>query len=711
VIARRRPRALARSSGGTEEDRRAEELILRGLLGSRTDPNPTPAPVVFSTRGPSRPTRTSKHGAGLPRASVRLMAGSIDSVHEVALEGWPVDAIAVGHYSGVAPQGAEKLIDDELTRELRVTNTTAQLSRRGVIADFSDRGILRGGLGEPFFIVDPRPGKNKAKARLIAVLGLGEPGRLGVPELTVAVRELCWSLGRLGKQHLASVLIGAGPGNLSIFDAVNAWVRGIRRALIDAGPRRGSSRGAHVGSGVRRITLIEYDTARIQDIAQALQAEQSRQRGAGFDIELSLPTRAERTRWAAKSKGKRARIRAAQGRQPSNAAGDPPPTLVTVRQDNTGYTFSALTENASVPERVVAVDHELVLEANHRLASASDIQAQRSLGRTLLNLVVPHELRPHLRSSAPLVLIVDATTARLHWEMMADGEAEGETSDAFLATARSVTRRLRTAFAPPPEPPPPGARQLRVLVVADPAGDARLPGAALEGMEVARLFERFNTVYASSDHQVEVTRLFGPEEATRLNVLVALTQSRYDVLHFAGHCFFDPENVADSGWVFSGGACLTARELNRIDRIPPFIFSNACESGITPERATKRALAAAPSFAEAFFARGVSNFLCTAWQVEDDAALQFATLLYTELLGLQNVNDGKQGRFGNLAQALRVARAGIFDKQPGVATWGAYQHYGTPSYRFFEAGTEGTEPTSARSTTPTPRHQRRKNER
>jgi CHAT domain-containing protein len=208
-------------------------------------------------------------------------------------------------------------------------------------------------------------------------------------------------------------------------------------------------------------------------------------------------------------------------------------------------------------------------------------------------------------------------------------------------------------------------------------------------MEIARLFERFNQVHGRSGHAVEVTRLFGPADATRLNVLIALTESRYDVLHFAGHCAFDPDDVASSGWIFSGGARLTARELNRIDRIPPFVFSNACESGITPERASARAIAAAPSFAEAFFARGVSNFVCTAWEVDDSAALAFATRLYSELLGLQPAGEA---RFAAMTDALREARAAIFDQGngggvtgvSGVKTWGAYQHYGTPGYRFFE---------------------------
>ena len=54
-----------------------------------------------------------------------------------------------------------------------------------------------------------------------------------------------------------------------------------------------------------------------------------------------------------------------------------------------------------------------------------------------------------------------------------------------------------------------------------------------------------------------------------------------------------------------------------MDRIPKFVFSNACESGVTVDDPGAATTGLAPSFAHAFFARGVSNFVCTAWPVND----------------------------------------------------------------------------------------------
>jgi CHAT domain-containing protein len=180
------------------------------------------------------------------------------------------------------------------------------------------------------------------------------------------------------------------------------------------------------------------------------------------------------------------------------------------------------------------------------------------------------------RQAVPVVLALDATTARIHWEMMADqpaGVTRNFDVERFLGTAHGLTRQLRTTFAQLPEPPLLSDRPLRVLVVADPAEDAPLPGAQEEGEAVATIFDEFGT---QSGRQVEVVRLFGPGRATRVAVLDHLINQRFDMMHYAGHCFFNEKDPPLSGWVFTGGKVLSANELNRIDRVPRFVFSNAC---------------------------------------------------------------------------------------------------------------------------------------
>lgn len=144
---------------------------------------------------------------------------------------------------------------------------------------------------------------------------------------------------------------------------------------------------------------------------------------------------------------------------------------------------------------------------------------------------------------------------------------------------------------------------------------------------------------------------------------------------------------------------LTANELNRIDKAPRFVFSNACESGMTPERADEGNLAMGPTFAESFFERGVANFVCSAWKVDDEAARDFALELYAALLGFSlawselgdrrvytfRMNNEPKPMHAALLQARTAIHAPGSKARPdaGLRTWGAYQHYGDPYFQLF----------------------------
>ncbi|HET9712745.1 MAG TPA: CHAT domain-containing protein, partial [Pyrinomonadaceae bacterium] len=404
--------------------------------------------------------------------------------------------------------------------------------------------------------------------------------------------------------------------------------------------------------------------------------------------------------------------------QPRNIDAVPSRVTLTHDPDKQTYRFGAITENASIPERDTIVDPNLVWTANDELAGEQIPEVQLERGRFLEGLLMPADLRKQLYGAAPLVMMLDATTARIHWEMVAQPSMDNiltrtsdnssgsnfEYEDGFLGTSRGFTRQLRTTFAPPPEPPPPPQSVMRVLIVADPAEDAHLPGAEEEAVAVADLFESY-TPNDPNGTRIEVKRLFGPIDATRTNVLRELMLRRYDLLHFAGHCVFQWDGDPNlSGWIFNAKRreLLTANELNRIDRIPKFVFSNACESGITPDRARDRSDRLAPSFAEAFFNRGVANFVCTAWPVDDVAARVFAVTLYSHLLGI-NTNSISPVP---MHEAMRLARLEIASTPNGRTTWGAYQHYGNPYFQLFYEQQKASSSSTKSDGKPTPTRKR-----
>lgn len=685
------------------EQRKVEEAITRGFLASQDSDEATEESEIER----SNEIESSEIEIG-------LIYGGIETVHQKIKEAQagPVDAIAVGHYIGVQPQAAEKKIDEAISRALlgRDQSDESEIHEADLIlTQYTERGIIHGKLGEPFFMPDPRQerarGANGTKqTRLIVLAGMGESGRFGVPELTVLARELCWSLGRLDKRHLATVLIGTGIGNISMQEAVTGWLNGIRRAVtgskFDAGRR------------LQRVTFVEIDPRKIEPLQKTLQEECARQEKLGLKVKFKPYSekqlgalKEDELKWDRADWLKRK----TNIDQTVNLA----PTRVTLSLDSVRqtYRFGAITADASVPEREIKIDPVVVMQANDELAGEQKATMQLERGRFLEELLMPDDLRRQLYSRAPLVMMLDATTARIHWEMVAQpslaGVAEGtsggsaqegafEYTDDFLSTSRGFTRQLRTTFAAPPEPPPPPRRVLRVLVVADPAEDGHLPGAQEEGTAVADLFESYNMVFKdkAQESRIEVKRLFGPVDATRTNVLRELMVRTYDVLHFAGHCVYQwGGNPELSGWIFNFARreVLSANELNRIDRVPKFIFSNACESGITPDRSGERNVNLAPSFAEAFFARGVANFICTAWPVDDVAARVFALTVYAGLLGYDDEAAGnpdrrpsrREGGAKRMFEAMRDARLAIARTADGRTTWGAYQHYGNPYFQFF----------------------------
>jgi CHAT domain-containing protein len=158
-----------------------------------------------------------------------------------------------------------------------------------------------------------------------------------------------------------------------------------------------------------------------------------------------------------------------------------------------------------------------------------------------------------------------------------------------------------------------------------------------------------------------------------LDVLLGINDyPPFDILHYAGHCVYDADDPEKSGFLFSEDDRLTANDLNRVDRTPKLIFANACQSGVLPSRRDLASPALPAVFAQAFFAKGFANFICTAWPISDDVARDFAEEFYKNLLG-----DGTGPC--PMFEAIRLARQRI----AGTRTWGAYQHYGSPSSRAF----------------------------
>jgi len=208
------------------------------------------------------------------------------------------------------------------------------------------------------------------------------------------------------------------------------------------------------------------------------------------------------------------------------------------------------------------------------------------------------------------------------------------------------------------EAPASGPR-IRVLLVANPTGD--LPGAAAESRALRELLEG----------RAAVLDVLEERAATRTAVLQRLADHDYDVLHFAGHAWFDADDPGRGGLLCAREDVLRGADLADLTRLPALVFCNACEAARVRRRSrARRTLAGAgsTSIAEAFLAGGVANFLGTHWPVGDAAALEFSTKLYRELLAGTTLGD-----------AVVAARRRVFDL--ATIDWADYVHYGAPQFR------------------------------
>ena len=205
------------------------------------------------------------------------------------------------------------------------------------------------------------------------------------------------------------------PAICACEDAVRAWLRGVRRALYDA--------AAAKDPYLKVITFTDISPTNFLLIHRALVEARTAfaHDPEALEIDYSEPSKevladAEKAAKAeAREKGVRDLRRSLESRAPDSVE----PIRLTIRLQGDIFEFAALTEDASVPQRVTQINPQLIDEANNQLPAASDFAVQLDRGNLIGRLLLPEDLREAImRPGVPLVITVDATTARIHFEMI-----------------------------------------------------------------------------------------------------------------------------------------------------------------------------------------------------------------------------------------------------------------------------------------------------
>lgn len=567
--------------------------------------------------------------AALHRDDARAQGGTKSDA--TATRSAPKVAIVTGDIA----EGETSAIAAAILQDVRPAGAVAALDARlgGVIAEFRWRRILSGEAGRVAY-VPARERLGGTQAVLLA--GLGPFDRLGASAIEFAAENVARMCRRAGFASLSTVIWGAGAG-LPPREAFEAQLRGLLRgpapSQIVFRVRDVATRDLLRTAAARLLADFSGQDSVVEEVAPQIEPERSPR--------VVPLRRTARTAYLLVNRE-------------------------SVRDDAETWRLALLT--AGTPAAIVAesqvVSRRALLRLLGRLeAERFGLTELKRFGTDLAELVLHpqlHELLGRMKDTE-LVVVHDAETSRVPWETLHFGSRSPAidkgmsrryaASDLSLARFSEQRRELR---------------ELAVLLIGNPTDD--LPGAELERERIEGLLR------GRAGIRLEVV---AGRAASRARVLGEFQSGRFDVVHYAGHAFFDPASPGRSGLVCSDGD-LVGEDLESLSRLPSLFVANACESGRVRLRAARgrrgsgaraaAALAGRVGLAEALLRGGVANFIGTYWPVGDAAALAFAEVFYARLLA----NDA-------LGAAVLAARRRVRDLRS--PDWADYIHYGDPDFR------------------------------
>jgi pimeloyl-ACP methyl ester carboxylesterase len=643
-------RAAIRRSLSDSEYREVEKQMKRGTRGRRITPRearallaevaapvgkPLPPAAVEAARDYVVPFKRVVVGRRRQRRiDLELALGSLTETS--------AQATVLGIFPDVAPKGAAGAMDERLN---------------GAITEATNRRMFGGQVGELFVLPTGRSG---LRTEFVVFAGLGSFGGFSASVLETVSENVIRTLVRSYISDFATVLIGGATGG-DIETILAHMIRGFVRGLLDVDG----------GQHFRRITLCEADPARYEAMRQTL----FRLAGTTLFDELEVTITEH--------------VLPAPPRYPERR-GAPIGELQPIYLTLNAYRATSDTEKGGGADgelvyraSVLGVGSKATVIAAEQAVSAATLDSllgrveelrpatMARFGDDLAAALVPEGIREALAAMPaehPLVLIHDGESSRLPWELLRIDEKfisiERGLHRRYLAENLSVAKWLEERRRDD---------KLTILLVVNPTAD--LDGAEEEGDRLLDLFRANPSVQIQRRHRAE---------ATRRTLLSDFSSGKYDVIHYAGHAYFDPLAPSRSGILCHGKEVLSGADLAGVGNLPSLVFFNACEAGrvraargkprpAAPGKSRRDMLRDSVGFAEAFLRGGVANYIGTYWPVGDAPAKAFATEFYGALLAGQTVGQG-----------LAAGRKKVLGLRDSI-DWADYIHYGNQSFSLKEA--------------------------
>lgn len=283
--------------------------------------------------------------------------------------------------------------------------------------------------------------------------------------------------------------------------------------------------------------------------------------------------------------------------------------------------------------------------ANALSTAPSTLADLETLGRRIFSRLLDREVRQAVFDTPRCHLALTSNLPAIPWELAcSDGR--------FLADVHAV------GMGPEAEPAPTSGN-LNILLIADPTGD--LPWSVGEANEIA---DRLRHV-----SRANICILSGAS-ATRNNVLSAIEDSPFHIVHFSCHAEYDGSTPGGSHVRLFDGP-LTAEELYQTDSAQPpaLCVLNACESG--REGVGGRIAGLASSLRMA----GARAVIGARWPVNNKCSAFWMSAFYAALLSGESLGEA-------VGQARTETRR-LFANDP-LLTWSAFALTGAPWQRLVD---------------------------
>jgi hypothetical protein len=245
------------------------------------------------------------------------------------------------------------------------------------------------------------------------------------------------------------------------------------------------------------------------------------------------------------------------------------------------------------------------------------------IGKVAFRLYLPQDAQEFLRTDTDWYLQLTTSAPDVPWELLHDGKE-------FLSLKWPVARRANL-LKEPKHPSNKNEGSLRALVIGDPTDN--LPGAAEEARRITGQLQEYG---------IEVDPYVGSAEIDALMFVSHLIERQYDLIHYAGHAYFDPQDPRRSGLLFSDGPFF-AEELERAMESSAFVFLSACEASATKTQPTIQGYRGnmVDGLAISVLHTGCIGCLGPMWPIDDAYALEFASAFYDSLFAADGVTFSK----------------------------------------------------------------------